>query len=291
MNAVHIFPQPSATRHVHTRFDARANNTLWITLPESIDGRPPYYSPALLDDLTILLESIQERGLNWPHGGILQPVHYSVVKSAHPDFFNLGGDLEYFRDCIGRRDRDGIRAYSMRCANILHGMSTMLGSDATTIALVQGRALGGGFETALAADYIIAEEQSEFGFPEILFGLFPCTGGMSLLAQRIGARAAERMLGDPRMYKAAALKEMGVIDEVCSQGQGELAVERHISTHARQREARLMLQRSRRRIAPLDCAELHQVVEEWTETAMGLSKQNLRVMETLARMQRGRAVA
>ena len=60
MNAVHIFPQPSATRHVHTRFDARANNTLWITLPESIDGRPPYYSPALLDDLTILLESIQE---------------------------------------------------------------------------------------------------------------------------------------------------------------------------------------------------------------------------------------
>jgi DSF synthase len=290
MNAVHIFPQEPETRFLETRFDAEGNNTLWIALPESIDGRAPYFAQPLMDDMLALLEVIKQRGLTWPSNGLLQPVHYSVVKSSHPDFFNLGGDLEFFLNCIQRRDHKSLHHYSLTCAKILYELSSVLSADATTVALVQGRALGGGFETVLSADYIIAEEQSEFGFPEILFGLFPCTGGMGLLTQRIGARAAERMLGDARIYKAQSLKEMGVIDEVCPRGQGEVAVEKFIASHARQRPARLMLQRSRQRIAPLCRGEMHRVVDEWTETAMGLNSQNIRVMETLARMQRGRSV-
>jgi DSF synthase len=289
MNAVHIFPQVLETRHVETYFDVESNNTLWITLPESIDGKAPFFSQPLIDDMLALLQAIEQRGLTWPSSGLLQPIHYSIVRSSHPDYFNLGGDLEFFRDCIRGRDRDSLHHYSLTCAKILYELSTLLSADATSVALVQGRALGGGFETVLAADYIIAEEQSEFGFPEILFGLFPCTGGMGLLTQRIGARAAERMLGDARMYKAQTLKEMGVIDEVCPRGQGEVAVEKFIASHARQRPARLMLQRSRQRMAPLDRAEMHRIVDEWTETAMSLNGQNIRVMETLARMQRGRA--
>ncbi|HET9032759.1 MAG TPA: crotonase/enoyl-CoA hydratase family protein [Dokdonella sp.] len=289
MNAVHVLPQFPSTRHVETRFDANANNTLWLTLPKSIDGSAPYFSPALLEDLMSVLGQMKEHGVSWPWNGFLKPIHYTVMKSAHPDFFSLGGDLAYFHDCINRRDSEALRNYSLGCADMIHDWSSMLGTEATSIALVQGRALGGGFEAALAADLIVAEEHAEFGFPEILFGLFPCTGGMSLLAQRIGARAAERMLGDGRIYSAAALKKLGVIDEVCPKGQGEQFVEKLISTHARQRMARLMLQRSRHRIASLDRTELHAIVDEWTETAMNLSTQQLRVMEALFMMQRGRA--
>lgn len=288
MKAVHGLPQ-LLPRHVATRFESHLNNALWITLPESIDGNAPYFSPALLQDLLALLQGMKSRGVTWTSNGTLQPVHYTVLKSAHPDYFSLGGDLAHFHACIGRRDREALRDYSLQCADMLYEWSTILSRQATTIALVQGRALGGGFETALAADVIVAEEHSEFGFPEILFGLFPCTGGMSLLAQRIGARAAERMLSDGKIYTALELKNLGVVDKLCPKGQGEDTVEKFIAAHAKQRLARLMLQRSRHRIAPLDREELHRVVDEWADTAMALGPQDLRVMEMLVKMQRGRA--
>lgn len=288
MNAVHVFPRQPSTPHVETHFDSKGHNVLWMTLPESVDGNAPHFSPPLLQDLTTILQQMKLFGVAWPSCGMLTPVHYTVMKSAHPDYFSLGGDLAHFHDCISRRDRESLHNYALTCANMLYEWSSVLGAKATSIALIQGRALGGGFETALAADVIIAEEHSEFGFPEILFGLFPCTGGMSLLAQRIGARAAEKMLGDGRIYSAKVLKDMGVIDEVCAKGKGEVAVEKFIASHARARQARLMLQRSRHRLEALDRAELHQVVDEWTETAMTLDGQNLRVMETLIKMQRAR---
>ena len=288
MNALHLLPQP-LPRHLETRYQAGDEHTLWLTLPESIEGSPPYFAPALLHELRDVLHALRARGVAWPVQGALQPVHYVVMKSAHPDYFSLGGDLAYFRACIERRDRDALHGYSLQCAEMVHQWSNLLGRDATTIALVQGRALGGGFETALAADLIVAEEQSEFGFPEILFGLFPCTGGMSLLAQRVGARTAEKMLGDGRIYPAARMKELGVIDEICPRGEGVAMVERLIGEHARQRPARLMLQRARHRAAALDLQELRTVVDEWTELAMSLGKQELRVMEMLVKMQRSRA--
>ena len=288
MNALHARPQPHP-RLLDAQYPPGEDHTLWLTLPASIEGGPPYFAPALLHELGEVLQGLQARGVAWPVGGALQPVHYVVLRSAHPDYFSLGGDLAHFRACIERRDRAGLQAYSLQCARMIHQWSTLLGREATTIALVQGRALGGGFETALAADLIVAEEQSEFGFPEILFGLFPCTGGMSLLAQRIGARAAERMLGDGRIRGAEELKALGVIDEVCPRGQGVATVERLVAGHARQRAARLMLQRGRHRLAALDLQELETVVEEWTELAMALGPQDLRVMEMLVKMQRGRA--
>lgn len=289
MNAVNFFQFDSTTFHVDTFFDVNANNTLWITLPAAPNGGPPYFSRSLLDELLALLQIIKQRGVTWPSNGVMQPIHYIVMKSAHPDYFSLGGDLAYFHECIERRDRESLHDYSATCADMLHDWSNLLARQATTIALVQGRAFGGGFEAALAADILVAEEHSEFAFPEILFGLFPCTGGMSLLTQRIGARAAERMLGDARVHAAATLKEQGVIDEICPRGHGERVVENLIATHARQRQARLMLQRGRHRVTDLSRHELRVVVDEWTETAMSLDPRELRVMDTLVRLQRGRA--
>ncbi len=290
MNAVNIFQHVATEFHIGTQFDAKANNTLWITLPASTNGGPPCFSRELLSEMMGLLQTIKQRGATWLSNGALQPIHYIVMKSAHPDYFSLGGDLAHFQDCIQRGDRKSLHDYSATCADMLHDWSSLLGNHATTIALVQGRAFGGGFETALAADILVAEEQSEFAFPEILFGLFPCTGGMSLLAQRIGARAAERMLGDARVHAAPALMERGVVDEICPRGQGERAVETLIASHARQRQARLMLQRSRHRLADLSRRELQTVVDEWTETAMALDPRELRVMDSLIRLQRGRPV-
>ena len=262
-------------------------NVLWGTMARAAEGGCQNFSLPLLHGLQDLLNSVGENAAHWPSDGELVPLHYMVLKSAHPDYFSLGGDLRHFRSCIARKDRDNLLRYSRLCLDIVYAWATCLNTRATTIALVQGRALGGGFEAALSADYLIAEEHSEFGFPEILFGLFPCTGGMSLLARRVGVYEAERMMIDGRIYSAAELKEKGVVDEICARGEGALAVHRFTAKHSKHRNARLTLQRARQRMAPLDYRELLTVTEEWVEAAMNLEDADLKVMDMLIRLQGG----
>jgi len=282
---------PLQLSRIATDFRADQNNTLWITLAQSPMGRSQNFSFELLQDACTLHKSIHANGIAWMSNGSMQPINYAVLRSAHPDYFSLGGDLAYFLQCIRQQDSKSLREYSMLCLDMVYDWSTTLNRQTTTIALVHGRALGGGFELALASDFIIAEEQSEFGFPEILFGLFPCTGAMSFLARRVGVHEAERMMTNGKVYSAPELKAKGVVDELCPKGTGTLAVEKFITGHARHRTARMMLQHSRYRLAPLDYQELRTVVDEWVEAAMVLGEEDLRVMDMLVKMQRAHIIS
>lgn len=281
---------PLRHSRVAVNFNPDPQNCLWVTMARAPDGTSQNFSTDLLRELCALQKSIRDANGAWLHNGAMRPIDYVVLRSAHPDYFSLGGDLAHFQRCIQRGDRRALREYAMLCVDMVYDWSTRMSHRTTSIALVQGRALGGGFEAALASDYILAEEHSEFGFPEILFGLFPCTGGMSLLAQRVGVRQAERMMADGRIYTARELHTMGVIDELCPRGQGTLAVEKFIAAHRRHRAARLRLQCGRHRLAPLNYEELRTVVEEWVELAMNLGADDLRVMDMLIQMQRARVV-
>jgi DSF synthase len=285
------FISPLQLSRVATDFRPSEHNTLWITMTRSPRGRTQNFSWDLLQDVDTLHKSIHMNGGAWIADGAKHPIHYTVLRSEHPDYFSLGGDLVYFLECIRARNAKALRDYSMLCVDMIHDWATTMSRQATTIALVQGRALGGGFETALASDFLIAEEHSEFGFPEILFGLFPCTGGMSLLARRVGVHEAEHMMSNGQIYSAAELKAKGVIDEVCPKGQGVIAVEKFIAAHSRHEAARRMLQRSRYRLAPLNYDELRSVVDEWVETAMDLGEADLRVMDMLIKMQQADVIA
>jgi DSF synthase len=276
---------------VEANFQTNQHCALWVTMTQSPAGRSQYFSLDLLHDLCELHTAIKNNAGNWVVNGAKRPIHYVVMKSAHPDYFSLGGDLSHFRECIRNNDKKSLRDYSMLCVDMIYDMCTVFNQSATTIALIQGRALGGGFEGALAADFIIAEEHSEFGFPEILFGLFPCTGGMSLLARRVGVHQAERMMINGKIYSATELKDMGVVDAVCSKGQGIAAVDKFIANHSKQRVARQLLQRSRHRLARLDYEELSMVVDEWADAAMNLAEPQLRVMDMLINLQRASVAA
>jgi DSF synthase len=275
------------SNHIAVELDPKLFNTMWITMKKDETRAVQNFSLPLLNNLQALVHTIKENGSNWYSEGKMVPIHYAVMRSAHPEYFSLGGDLKHFRHCIQQRDRESLYQYSRLCLDIIYDWATGSNSDMTTIALVQGRALGGGFETVLSADIVIAEEHSEFGFPEIMFGLFPCTGGMSLLARRIGVYQAERMMTNARIYSAKEMKDMGLIDEICPRGEGNHAVEKFVAGHAKRRLARKMLQRGRRRLAPLDYAEMLIVVEEWVDVALKLSNEELRVMDMLIMMQQG----
>ena len=275
------------SKHIAVELDKKLFNTLWITMKKDDAKAVQNFSLPLLHHLRTLVHTIKENGSNWYSEGEMQPINYAVMRSEHPEYFSLGGDLKHFRHCIQQRDKASLYQYSRLCLDIIFDWAASSNSDMTTIALVQGRALGGGFEAVLSADFIIAEEHSEFGFPEIMFGLFPCTGGMSLLARRIGVYQAERMMTNARIYSAEELKDMGVIDEICARGEGNFTVEKFIATHAKRHKARVMLRRARHRLSPLDYSEMLTVVDEWVELALMLSKDELRVMDMLIMMQQG----
>ena len=287
MSAVELLA-PLKHSRVATSFKTDQHNSLTITMAQAPFGQSQNFSVDLLNDLCDLYKSIRDGGGTWLAGGSFQPINYVVLKSANPEYFSLGGDLAHFRECIQLGDKRGLRDYSMQCVDMIYDWSSHLGKQTTTISLVQGRALGGGFEAALASDYLIAEEQSEFGFPEILFGLFPCTGGMSLLARRVGPYQAERMMSNGKIYSAKELKDLGVVDEICPTGKGPATVEKFVAEHQKHWHARLALQRGRARLSPLNYQELRTVVEEWVDIAMNLGETDLRVMDMLIKMQRAR---
>lgn len=289
MNAI-VLPHPQRPSHrlpsrISTELRQLQAETLWITLGKDPATGLQNFTPDLVREFRGLVDDLNNRAAHVPAPA------YVVVQSSDPDYFSMGGDLRFFRDCIQRRDAAALRDYSMRCLELLLSWSGRVKETTTSIALVQGRALGGGFEMALSADYLIAEEGSSFGFPEIMFGLFPCTGAMGLLASRIGPHRAERMMTNKKVYTASELFEMGLVDEICPDGAGELAVERFVGNHCQRRKARLKVQQSRCRHAQLDRAEGVRIVDDWVETAMCLSADEMRTMEMLIMMQAREAAA
>ncbi|MDE1952242.1 MAG: enoyl-CoA hydratase/isomerase family protein [Betaproteobacteria bacterium] len=270
--------------YVEADFDP-ALNALWISMKIQ-KNQPQNFSNKLLLALQELIHHVCENKGSWGNKIEGSPVHYAVLRSRHPVYFNLGGDLNYFLDCIQQGDAKSLKKYSMQCLDMIYQWATAITRQSTTIALVQGRALGGGFETALSADYIVAEEQAEFGFPEILFGLFPCTGGMSLLARRVGVHEAEKIMRNGKIYSAHELEELGIIDRVCPPGAGESAIEEFIVEHSKRRKARQALQDAKARMTALNYEELNYVVNDWVAAAMCLTDNELRVLETLVKMQK-----
>jgi 3-hydroxyacyl-CoA dehydrogenase len=87
-------------------------------------------------------------------------------------------------------------------------------SDKTFVAAIDGNALGGGFELALACDYRVATAKSRLGLPEIKLGLLPGAGGTQRLPRLIGANDALQLMLKGDMVKAPDAKAKGILDAV-----------------------------------------------------------------------------
>ena len=83
------------------------------------------------------------------------------------------------------------------------------------IAAINGSALGGGCEIALACDYRIASQSAVLGLPEVQFGELPLLGGTARLARIIGASAAKKMILTGEPVSAVDAAKLRLVDEVC----------------------------------------------------------------------------
>jgi len=241
-------------------------------------------TPRLLDDvrrfardLETLLRAARHR------------LRFVVTASDVPGVYSLGGDLALFVRLIRARDREGLASYAERCVEAVHGLATGFGLGLRTVALVQGAALGGGFEAALACRTIVAERQSSFGFPEPLFGLFPGMGAYTFLRPRVGPAMARRMMLDGVQRDAEQLHRMGVVDLVAEEGKGEAALARHLKERRRRPGPFEAVERIAARHEPVDLGELREIAALWVETALRLGERELRTMERLLRAQARKA--
>jgi len=245
----------------------------------------PVFSQLVLGEIRDVQERVQ-RHLSTP-GDTKPEIHYLILASAIPGVFSLGGDLELFADLIRNRDRDHLLAYGRLCVECVFNNYTSVGNpQLTTISLVQGSALGGGFEAALSTNVLVAERSATLGLPEILFNLFPGMGAYSLLARRLDMARAGRFLASGRQHRAADLYEQGIVDVLAEDGQGVHAVNTFIRKHGRSRNGLLAIQQVRQRLAPLVFQELEDVVMIWVDAAMRLTERDLRTMEKLVAAQR-----
>jgi DSF synthase len=218
------------------------------------------------------------------------PVRYYVGASRAPRAYNLGGDLGLFMLLIKAHDRTALARYAEKCIDNLYARITHYGSPTlTTISLVQGDALGGGFECALSSDVIVAEESAQMGLPEIMFNLFPGMGAYQLLARRIGVRAAEQLILSGRVLPVKKLHEMGVIDVLAKDGQGESAVQQWIAENRRRQNGMQAVFGLRQLCNPISRQELDAVADSWVDAALRLTDRDLRLMGWLMRAQQDRA--
>jgi len=246
-------------------------------------GYRPCFSPRLLRELRLFAQETINTIKSDVEADPAQISHIVLASDAH--VFNLGGDLQLFSQLIRERDREGLMRYATECVDSIHLLHTRLHPSAHTVALVQGDALGGGFELALACQTIVAESGVQMGFPEVLFGLFPGMGAYSLLSRRVSPKLAEQMMLNGVMYTSDQLHQMGIVDVLVPKGEGARAVHEVIRQNRRIATARLALHRVRDAVNPVSLDELARITEIWVDTALQLTDKQLRVMERLVRAQ------
>ncbi len=166
---------------------------------------------------------------------------------------------------------------------------THLGRDITTIALVQGDALGGGMEYAISSDVLIAERSAKMGMPEILFNLFPGMGAYSFLSRKVGAVQAERMILGGSLYSAEKLHEMGIVDVLAEDGQGKQAVLDYIHKAERAQNGYRAFRQAKLYCNPVTYEELMNITTVWVDAALHLEEKSLRMMERLVSRQTARS--
>jgi DSF synthase len=151
--------------------------TLWITLrPEP----KPVFTLPLIESVGRVQDTIMEL---WGRDDS-RPVRYVAYRSPG-SIFSLGGDLDYYLDCLRANDRAGLRRYAARACNVM-----------------------------------IAEEDATFSYPEINFNHFPISA-VPVLSRHTGPIEAERILLSGDEYSAREFMAKGAVDEVVGCGTGD----------------------------------------------------------------------
>lgn len=135
----------------------------------------------------------------------------TILITGRGKAFVAGADIKFFINHIRRKTVSKIVDFTSEGQILFKSIDK---SEKTIVALVNGLALGGGLELALAADIIIALEGAVFAFPETGIGIYPALGGTFRTVNRVGTGLAKYLIYTGQMLRADKALSMGLIDSV-----------------------------------------------------------------------------
>jgi enoyl-CoA hydratase/carnithine racemase len=138
-------------------------------------------------------------------------IYAIVVTGAGEKFFSAGADLKLF----AAGDKGVAATMAIAFGAAFEALAAFRG---VTIAAINGFAMGGGLECALACDIRIAERQAVMALPEATVGLLPCGGGTQNLAWTVGEGWAKRMILCGERVDADTAVRIVLIEEVVAKG-------------------------------------------------------------------------
>ncbi len=136
-----------------------------------------------------------------------EDVRCAILTGAGQKAFVAGADIASMQSM----SMDGARAFAQRGHEVGAALESL---PIPVIAAVQGFALGGGCELALACDFIHASEKARFGQPEVKLGVIPGFGGTQRLARRVGIARARELVYSGQMIPAAEALRIGLVNAV-----------------------------------------------------------------------------
>lgn len=168
----------------------------YITLSADVAGKPPTLDLDVLKALQQRLSKIADR---------VDGLRAVILCSDSTRYFVVGADI----NALESLDTDSIVPW-IQCGHAVFDQLEDL--PLPTVARIDGYALGGGLELAMACDLIVATEDARFGQPEAKLGFVAGWGGTRRLPGRIGCSRAKELLYTGRIVDAPEALELGLID-------------------------------------------------------------------------------
>jgi DSF synthase len=233
-------------------------------------------------------QSIADSGCVADDRGMMCPIRYHVTACGPAQTYNLGDNLALLMRLLESQDRNSLMQYAGLHADMMHRRLDSYGRPIVTISVAQGEVLGNGFEAIVAADVVIAERSSQFGFPDSIYNLFPGAGGYSVLVRKIGQRRAEEIIAGGGILTGAELADLGVVDLLAEDGQGPEAAISFMKRRLRSHNGYSAMLRARKAVQAITREELHRVATTWVDAALRLDREDLRAMARVIQAQRSR---
>lgn len=170
--------------------------TITFNRPEALNA----LNQRLLTEFSAVLDQIADDN----------DVHVLLLTGAGDKAFVAGADIRELAQLSPLQ----AKMFSKKGQQVISRLQAL---SQPVIAAVNGYALGGGTEMALAADFIYASEKATFGLPEINLGLIPGFGGTQRLARLIGLNRAKEYIFSGKMITAQEALSMGIVNQVFAQ--------------------------------------------------------------------------
>lgn len=208
----------------HWSSESDADGIVWLRLDKS-DGSANVLSGPVLTELNELLEPLpakQPRGV--------------VIYSGKSSGFIMGADINEFTKISNPDEAYALIRMGQQVLDKLEDL------PCPTVAAINGFALGGGLELAMACDYRLAfsGDRKAFGLPEVQLGIHPGFGGTVRAVQIMGVRPAMQLMLTGAPINAVKARKLGLVDRIASDDNWRQAAKEMISAHAPKQSAPLL---------------------------------------------------